>query len=353
MREEHSRRLSAVTLVLAIAIAAGLLAPGLKADAQVEPTLISAGGLRILVVESSEQQVTVDPGRAGELNADNPDWFLLRFDIVDDSAQVDRLTASLTSVDLGSYDIVVIPCPTAGGLSPQESDAITAFLTGGGGLLLIGYGGCGRGFGALGGELGFSFDGVGVAVSEPLLDSYAFWLPEVVAHQVTSGIDGIQVTGSGSFTFEEGWQVLARTGADAWLDSETNGKRDPDEITGPFDSLGVRDFGDGRVVAIADSLTFRAHSYPWKLPAKVAGNILAWLAGANVFTAPPAGGVTQSIAGTTSLQSLIVAQTFEVESVWKFDIATQVFEVYVPGAPLFANTLKSLGATDIVSLKSK
>ncbi len=353
MWEKHSRRRSAVTLVAAIAIVAGLSASGLKAEAQVVPTLISAGGLRILVVESHGQGVTVDVGRAGEINADHPDWALLRFDTIDASAQVDRLTTPLTSVDLGSYDIVVIPCPSGGGLSPQESDAVTAFLNGGGGLLLIGYGGCGRDFGTLGNELGFGFDPTVVAASVHRQDPQSFWLPEVVAHQVTSGIDGIQVNWGASFTFDEAWQVLARTGADSWIDSETNGIRDADEIAGPFDSLGVRDFGDGRLVAIADALTFKGHDYGWELRSKVAGNILAWLAAANVFTAPPAGGLTQGIAGTTSLQSLVVAQTFDVQSVWKLDIATQAFQVYIPGAPSFASTLKSLKATDIVTLTSK
>lgn len=72
----------------------------------------------------------------------------------------------------------------------------------------------------------------------------------------------------------------------------------------------------------------------------------------NVAPTPPAGGLTQVIAGTTDIQSLIDAQPFVVESVWRFDIATQRFQVYIPGAPTFVNTLTALATTDIVTLKA-
>ncbi len=73
---------------------------------------------------------------------------------------------------------------------------------------------------------------------------------------------------------------------------------------------------------------------------------------ANVAPAPPPGGLTQVVAGTADVQALIDAQSFVVESVWKLDVATQQFQVHIPGAPAFANTLTSLAPTDIVTLKA-
>ena len=73
---------------------------------------------------------------------------------------------------------------------------------------------------------------------------------------------------------------------------------------------------------------------------------------ANVAPAPPPGGLTQVLAGTTDIQALIDAQAFAVESIWKLDTATQQFLSYVVGAPAFVNTLSSLDPADIVTIKA-
>lgn len=75
--------------------------------------------------------------------------------------------------------------------------------------------------------------------------------------------------------------------------------------------------------------------------------------GPTAFTAPPPGGISQGIAGTTDVQELIDVQTFAVLAVWQLDVPTQQFRVYIPGAPEFANTLSSLKASDVVVLVSK
>jgi hypothetical protein len=77
------------------------------------------------------------------------------------------------------------------------------------------------------------------------------------------------------------------------------------------------------------------------------------VATATVLTAPPAGGLTQGSAGVADLDALVAAQTFEVESVWKLDVATQSFLSYFPGAASFANTLTAVAAADIVTIRSK
>ena len=69
--------------------------------------------------------------------------------------------------------------------------------------------------------------------------------------------------------------------------------------------------------------------------------------------APPGGGQTSGLAGTHDILALIDAQPFTVWAVWRFDIATQLWGSYIPGAPVVANTLTSLAATDVVTLISQ
>ena len=61
-------------------------------------------------------------------------------------------------------------------------------------------------------------------------------------------------------------------------------------------------------------------------------------------------GLTEGLAGTSDIDALIAAQTFEVASVWVFDPATQDFLLHIPGAPAFANSLTSdsLSADSVV-----
>ena len=57
----------------------------------------------------------------------------------------------------------------------------------------------------------------------------------------------------------------------------------------------------------------------------------------SVLPAPPPGGWTQGVAGTSDIEALVAAQTFDVQSVWALDLATQDFQSYIPGAPAFVN----------------
>ena len=73
----------------------------------------------------------------------------------------------------------------------------------------------------------------------------------------------------------------------------------------------------------------------------------------NAATVPPAGGLTVVIAGTTDIQGLIDAQLFEVEALFVFDPATQLWKTYIVGAPVFAQTLLSLDISDSVSIRRR
>ena len=71
-----------------------------------------------------------------------------------------------------------------------------------------------------------------------------------------------------------------------------------------------------------------------------------------VLPVPPPGGWTQGVAGTSDIEALVAAQTFDVQSVWALDLATQDFQSYIPGAPAFVNNpgLSSLRPDSVVMM---
>ena len=60
---------------------------------------------------------------------------------------------------------------------------------------------------------------------------------------------------------------------------------------------------------------------------------------------PQASGMTIGYAGTTQPEALVSAQPFKIRTLATFDVATQRWSTYVPGAPAFANTLTSANLT--------
>ena len=75
----------------------------------------------------------------------------------------------------------------------------------------------------------------------------------------------------------------------------------------------------------------------------------------SVLTAPPSGGFSQGTAGTTDRQAFADAQSFTVTIMWRFDIANQSWQSFIPvaGTPEIAQTMKTLAATDIVTAYAK
>ena len=59
------------------------------------------------------------------------------------------------------------------------------------------------------------------------------------------------------------------------------------------------------------------------------------------YEVPPTGGLTFGIAGTSSPDAVIAAQTFPVAGLSALDPVTQRYLTYIPGAPSFVNTLDS------------
>ncbi len=69
----------------------------------------------------------------------------------------------------------------------------------------------------------------------------------------------------------------------------------------------------------------------------------------NIAEAPPAGGMSFVVAGTSDLQALMAGQTFKVVAAFVLDTKTQIWRIHVVGAP--QNSLTTLNPTDIVVLR--
>ena len=74
-----------------------------------------------------------------------------------------------------------------------------------------------------------------------------------------------------------------------------------------------------------------------------------------VLSSPPAGGITQGVAGTNDPAALAEAQPFDVQSISALAAASQRWLTYVPGAPASVNTLHTgtLKVDSIVTIRRR
>jgi hypothetical protein len=63
--------------------------------------------------------------------------------------------------------------------------------------------------------------------------------------------------------------------------------------------------------------------------------------GAVAFPQPPLGGLTQGVAGTSDVATLLAAQPFGVKTLSAWDVSAQRFLTFIPGAPAHVNTLNA------------
>jgi len=92
----------------------------------------------------------------------------------------------------------------------------------------------------------------------------------------------------------------------------------------------------------------RREGLVWALPAPARG-----LSSPQALVSPAEGDLTVGPAGTPSVTALIEAQDFEVSTVLVFNVTSQEYLSYIPGAPAHANTLaiNGLEPTSVVWLR--
>jgi len=72
---------------------------------------------------------------------------------------------------------------------------------------------------------------------------------------------------------------------------------------------------------------------------------------ASGLTAPPVGGLTVGVTTETNPAALAAAQGYPVARIWALEIESQILRQYLPGAPSFVNTLTSIPAGSVVTVR--
>ncbi len=151
-------------------------------------------------------------------------------------------------------------------------------------------------------------------------------MPSLTAAELDCVDDGTVVTARGAQYLADGhcWEAVTKDGLNGWMAAEYLVP-----VSGEADD-------DADPCADAESADDSEEATPPDEP--------------RVLPAPPPGGFSEGVAGTSDLEALVAAQIFDVASVWVFEPATQDFLLHIPGAPAFANSLTSdsLSADSVV-----
>jgi len=156
---------------------------------------------------------------------------------------------------LDGVSLLIVGTPETG-FTTKEIEAIKAFVSEGGGLFI--YGECGFPFviNDLLSIFGITFDTVAVLSESCERNKGKFWINDFNRdHWITSygHLDEFQLVWSASLQVAAPAVLLAFTEEDTWKDMNDNEKYDASEPRGPFGMIAAAEYGEGRVVAIADT----------------------------------------------------------------------------------------------------
>ncbi|MEE8421758.1 MAG: serine/threonine-protein kinase [Dehalococcoidia bacterium] len=246
----------ASSLILATIL--GILPTPERAASQVAASPANTGAtVEAPVTRAAPISILLDGSHGGPLAAASL--------LFDEASTVTPVTTDLATARLSDVDVVIIPCPGDAELSRDELVALDRFVSGGGGLLLLGDGVCSDGFGTLGET--FSVDSV-TASLVAADGGGAFISQDVIPHEITDGLSTVNASGAVGLRAGVLWQELVRASAGVH-----DGAASASETAGPYPILVARTYGAGRIVAIGDDLAFNAESAPWELRNRV----LNWL----------------------------------------------------------------------------
>jgi len=187
----------------------------------------------------------------------------------------------IESGDLASYDVVVFPSFWENReISSSEAEALSSFVSNGGGLFLMGEHGVASWFDKWNNSVNKAGSYFGVrcnfaTVCDPT-DHYYRWndpdggvdmpfITDIIGHEVTAGVSKFVINWGTALQISAPAIAIAYTDNDAWLDTnsiwnsdleECECYQDGSEAVGRFPVLAVSQYGSGRVVALGDSSLF-------------------------------------------------------------------------------------------------
>ena len=154
--------------------------------------------------------------------------------------------------ELTGEHLLILFCPDSV-FTSEEVTAITSFVSGGGGLLVVLDEDLSTDINDVLFPFGITFERGRILRENSNGASYDFWVKNLdQVHEVTSGVSEFELVKSASLRAVAPGVVLAFTGTDTWRDTNRNKRRDPEELMGPFGIIAAAEYGKGRVVVMAD-----------------------------------------------------------------------------------------------------
>jgi hypothetical protein len=233
---------------------------------------------RILFDEYHAERNTISYQRAKILQLEHPEWyyygdFMRR---VESDYVLRRSVQPLTYDLLRNYDVLVLAAPNEA-LSQDEIQDILKFVKEGGGLLVLGDASLPLYINQLMTNFSMRFNNATISSKNPDWDAQSFWITDFnSSHVVTQGIKRFHTNWACSMEKGEQATALAYTGADTWRDRNSNGQQDIGEEVGPFVFILASEYGNGRIIAIADN-AFQQGMLNVDDNGQLVLNALAWL----------------------------------------------------------------------------
>ena len=192
-------------------------------------------------------------------------------------------TSATKGIDIGSAQVLVINRPYKA-IPQPEINKIKSFVESGGGLFLIGDNkkwNIDPVINPLSSNFGIGFNGNQLA--EPIEntkdDVHNLLIKDFSNHAITSGVEVIGYFGGGYLTTTSE-NIVGSTTKESWIDINDNSRLDgKTEPYNKFIVIAAAEYGQGRVVAIADGTLFENLNYGNYDSNKLAINSIKWLSG--------------------------------------------------------------------------
>ncbi|MCX5770294.1 MAG: cellulase family glycosylhydrolase [Candidatus Hydrogenedentes bacterium] len=235
---------------------------------------------------------TLSEQRAQEIDPSHPEWcwfgrFARR---AEDCFDVVRSLQPLRYDTLRDTNVLILSAPQ-NALTAEEVTDTVRFVSEGGGLLVLGDCSLGDRLNSLMANFGMTYRQGILGSHTPLWNAPSFVVTNLnQTHFTTKGIHELHANWTGVLENLGDALVLAETEADSWLDANMNGIQDPDEQNGPYPFALAKQFGKGRVLAVADNAFYDA-GILLSENRRFIRHALPWLAQmANSFSADPTSG---------------------------------------------------------------
>jgi hypothetical protein len=223
---------------------------------------------KVLFDEGHRQQFLV--GREGDL-----DLSRLARVFRDNGFEVRSHAGAMTSEALRNVDVLVVSGPFAP-FTAAESDAVVAFVEGGGRLCVMLH--IASPVAELLHRLGVSVSNAAVHETEAVLGGkdLDFTLTRLHAHPITNGLSGYRVFGGWALLPRgDGVRAIAETGPQAWVDLDGDGRRTEADAAQTFALAVAGRRGSGEFVVFGDDATFQNHFFDGDNEA-LGRNLAAW-----------------------------------------------------------------------------